>query len=59
MRCMNRSDDPKVGQSILVLRETPAIVDPTSSSSSYFPRLLLSQTDSIKNTFLDTVPYSS
>lgn len=31
---MNRSDDPKVGQSILVLRETPATSDPTSSSSS-------------------------
>ena len=31
---LNRSDDPKVGQSILVLRETPATSDPTSSSSS-------------------------
>ena len=50
MRSMNRSDDPKVGQSILVLRETPPLL---------FLLLLLltvlavstSQTDSIKNGF--------
>lgn len=52
MRSMNRSDDPKVGQSILVLRETPATADPTSSSfsSSYCSRRSYTL-DSIKDVF--------